>query len=193
MTSRCCSCRSRRSANRTSICARPARSPTRLRPQFAPGPRSAKPCSRRPAQARSSSTRTAAMSTSSASWRATCASFADAGGHLPLGPLRTAEGSLHGPGSGRRHPCGRHGDLADAAFPPRPGAHGQGRQLRAVVGAHRERVQVFCGRPAYTPLPGSRRTCIRPARPATPRSRPPRRAKPRPNIGRPNSSSCCTM
>ena len=75
------------------------------------------------------------------------------------------------PGSAARHPCGRHGDLADAALPARPGAHGEGREFRAVVGADGERVQVPApDRPARA-CAGSRRTSTPPARPATPRSR----------------------
>ena len=121
----CCSCRPRRSANRTSICARPGRSRFRLRPRMRSWIEIGESVHR-------AGLRKLIMVNSHGGnvdvdldrgARFACAA-ADAGGRLPVVALRTAQGPLYRSGARGRHPCGRYGDVDDAAFPARSGAYG---------------------------------------------------------------------
>ena len=75
-----------------------------------------------------------------------------------------------------RHPWRRRRDVADAAFPARPGRHGARPRISSRTSPGPRRSSSCCATPARMPSPGSPATSTRMAWSATQRSRRPRRA-----------------
>ena len=99
-------------------------------------------------------------------------------GHGRLASVRLSGRGVRRGRTPARHPWRRHRDLADARRRAGYGAHGAGAPGRA---RHRGDAAASSSISAPTVRPasaGRRRTCIRPARSAIPRSPPPRRARP---------------
>ena len=99
-----------------------------------------------------------------------------AGGEDELAALRPAGRHVHRAGGPPRHPWRRRRDLADAAFPARPGRHGARPRISSPTSPAPKRSSSCCATPARMPLPGSPPTSTRMAWSATPRSRRPKRA-----------------